>query len=616
MLAYRRISYSIFILMMLALFSLTPWKVAASVPNLSNGSVTDQYMVGVKPDTSETSKNLNNASKDKGKGKAPAEGYDVISDRQKKDARDFNDNATVQEIDKSGEGVSCADLGMVPDDETKGLHNYNILLNEVRKGKKINVNGTYYLQSPYRADSIDNEVDAGLFLIGISPDKSKFILMGGSFFNVKGVVLIEGITIECPISYSLSYLIRMTAPFVNEITIRNNYVTGNIRLIDSNVPLNFEFASSACYIEELTIEDNEFHDVYNSSGSRVIIRVEDTPVKSSHILNNKVTNFSYVFYNNAITNGHPSGNYLISSNNAVIENNEVVCTDDYDPLIRNGGFMSECYYCFAIIEGFKVECKNNTFEGFHVSDAPDTVVYDNYFSVTKLLYENNTWKNIVNFTPGIQYVDIMKSKSATRVAGEKTERTYRGNTYIVEPGYADRFGKDRFLLRKEINTYQTDIDRIIIEDNYYDMYILSFRGPRFKELYKFNGNTVLTDTSERSVTWQAFVYIQEMKDESGIFIPRNLIFTNNTITCESKPFGQAIGTGIHGFYLIYNNAGSGDKTMVDFSNNDIDVPGLGFVLSNKRPYSDIASFANVKNNIINGTELQSDLAKLPSNEVW
>jgi hypothetical protein len=451
-------------------------------------------------------------------------------------------------------------------------------------------------------------------LSGDSPATSKLILKGNSFFKINGKALVENIFIECQTNNS-SYLIWMSPPFVNDITIRNNYITGNIKLVYSEVPFDLNFNTNPCSIEKLIIEGNEFYDVYTRSGTRAIIRVIDTPVKEVYIKNNKVTNFSYVFYYNGITNGHPFEQYLKENNNAVIENNVIVCTDDYDAYVKSGN-VHATYYCFALIEGFSVECRDNVFEGFHVSDATDTVVYDNYFSVTKLLYENNKWKNNVNFTSGVKYVDIMKSKTATKIKGEKTERIYRGNTYIVEPDYADRFGKDRFLLRKEINTYISDIDKIIIEDNYFDMYILSFDygGRMFNELYRFSGNTVLTDTFEQSINVNAFAYIVvARKDDSGNNIPRDLIFTNNTIKCDNKPFGQGIGE--YGFYLVYDSTDSEDKTTVDFSNNNIDVPGLEFIRAKNRSYSDAIAAVNFKNNIITGIETKSDLAILPSNQI-
>jgi hypothetical protein len=391
----------------------------------------------------------------------------------------------------------------------------------------------------------------------------------------------------------------MDAPFINNITIRNNYITGNIRLITSSTGDNYNFNSNKCYIENLVIDNNEFYDLYSSSSTKIIIYTGDTPVKSCYITNNKVTNFSYIFYHNGITNGHAYADYLYKNNNAVIKNNIVKCTDDYNAVARNNGTI-HAYYTFSLIEGNSVECSNNTFEGFHVSDAPNTVVYDNYLSVIKLLYENNTWKNIVNFTAGIADVDIMKSKTAYD-CGIKRERIYRGNTYIIEPGYADRFGEDRYLLRKEINSLTSEVDDIIVEDNYFDVYILSFRywGLKFYEdLYKFSGNTILMDTVEHDGVNQAMVYVGDMKDSSGNPIPRNAIFTNNKIICDTKPFGSGVGT--EKFSLINNASTSSDKTTVDFSGNEIRYPDYTMNLSNITSQVKNGTIVNFNNNIING----------------
>lgn len=67
------------------------------------------------------------------------------------------------------EGVPCNILGMIPNDASKGSYNYNILIVEAKKGTKININGTYYLNSPYYECVPENEVIAGLNLVGESP---------------------------------------------------------------------------------------------------------------------------------------------------------------------------------------------------------------------------------------------------------------------------------------------------------------------------------------------------------------------------------------------------------------------------------------------------------------
>jgi hypothetical protein len=189
----------------------------------------------------------------------------------------------------------------------------------------------------------------------------------------------------------------------------------------------------------------------------------------------------------------------------------------------------------------------------------------------------------------------MKSKSAYD-CGIKRERIYRGNTYIIEPSYADRFGKDRFLLRKEINSLTSEVDDIIIEDNYFDMYILSFRywGLKFYEdLYKFSGNTILMDTVEHSKIYQSMVYVG---DNSAI--PRQAIFTNNKIICDTKSFG--VGVGTVAFHLINNTTTSADKTVVTFSGNEISYPDYVYSASKITSQIKNGTIINFNNNIING----------------
>jgi hypothetical protein len=132
------------------------------------------------------------------------------------------------------------------------------------------------------------------------------------------------------------------------------------------------------------------------------------------------------------------------------------------------------------------------------------------------------------------------------------------------------------------------------------MYILSFTryGEIFKELYKFNRNTILTDTIEHSINTQNLAYVGDVKGSAGNHISRKLIFTNNNITCDTPAFGAGIGD--KGFNLIYSAAANGDKTVVDFSNNRITIPDYKFSMDKIISASNSSTIVNYSNNIING----------------
>ncbi|MEM4995040.1 hypothetical protein WKH56_20960 [Priestia sp. SB1] len=484
----------------------------------------------------------------------------------------------IESLADSQAGVPCKSLGLISNDASKALSNYTLLLSAVKQGLKILVDDTYYIQSPYTVADTNNEINTDISIVGNNKTKSKFISLGGRFFNAKGNVTTENISLECTSATSLTYFISLVAPYRVKIDFKNNYVAGNVRVIDSSIPVNYDFVANDCGISKLSIENNEFYDVYNNSGARNIFKLNDTPITLSYLRNNKVTNFSYIFYNNSITNGNTSTNYIYSNcKKTYIEGNKVVNDDSYDPTVKNGGFQG-AYFCFSLMESYSCECRNNIFEGFHIFDAPNTVVYDNYFSVTELIYENNTWKNIVNFTADIQYVDIMKSKMGSST--DALMRIYRKNSYIVEYAYADRFGKDRFMLRKQIDTYQEWMDKVIIEDNYFDLYTLSFNRFRYVKEYIFNKNTVRTYTLENSKNTQGLVGIVEYKDANGNLVPRQFIFSNNTIVTQNAPVGGAVGT--LEYSLIRNYSGNGDKVTVIFENNYIKTYELKYILSDER----------------------------------
>lgn len=471
--------------------------------------------------------------------------------------------------------TTCSLLGMVPESEKDSELNYNILLGAIKSGINVIVDNTYYIKSVNGDFNANNEVN-NICITGDGKSNSRLIGLGGKFFNAKGNVLIENLNLDCSSSPNINFFIYLDTPEGNDIIIRNSYISGNIRVLSTNIPQEFDFQSKPSHINNLKIINNEFFDVYNSSGSMTIFKCTDTPITNTYIENNIVTNFSYVFFDNSITNGSPNEDYIYeNTKNTYIKNNRVTNLDDYDPKKKNSN--PSTYFCFTLLESIKCECIGNSFEGFKIIDAPNTVVYDNYFSVSELIYESNTWKNIVNFTPNIDYLDIMKSKNGS--TKHAINRFYRKNKYIVEKEYADKFQQDRNLLIKRIDTYEAYVDNVIIEDNFFDMYILN--SNRYKKIknYFFNKNTIKTYTMDYERDTQSFIGIVDIPDYNE---QRQLLFTNNIVICKNAPQkGSKVNS------LITNYTGSNNNVSVVFENNYIEMHDLFYVMNDERSSSDI-----------------------------
>ena len=73
----------------------------------------------------------------------------VINGDNNTNKDNINENNIVDDIDIFEEailnGVKCSDLGMIPNDNTKGAHNRNILIDALKNGTAILVDDMYYL---------------------------------------------------------------------------------------------------------------------------------------------------------------------------------------------------------------------------------------------------------------------------------------------------------------------------------------------------------------------------------------------------------------------------------------------------------------------------------------
>ena len=206
-------------------------------------------------------------------------------------------------------------------------------------------------------------------------------------------------------------------------------------------------------------------------------------------------------------------------------------------------------------------------------------------------YEGSTKKAYASFNPApdatttyqidIQYIDMMKAKTGYSKDNEKPERYYRRNTFRVEASYADAFGEDRDLLAKYLHGWENYMDKIYMEDNVFDLYILYWNFPdgarRIKE-FVFTGNEVTAVFGTNRRYNQAFCYIGETLDEEESKVTgKSIVFEDNEITQQTIPST----TRENSFYLFCIDDTEDTDMTIEFNRNTLDLKELTQVLGSR-----------------------------------
>jgi hypothetical protein len=495
-------------------------------------------------------------------------------------------------------GITASSLGCLPGSgitDAQKRNNYEYLMAAAAAGNIIQIDGDYTLYWTALASMEATRIifvgtDPSLHKIRVVNKVTWFDIIGTE--SAPGLVHLEKIGIHGE-GVSASILITAHTDAVFSFTQNDCYITGTIRILSATaISDTLNVTTNPTYIKKFIVENNTFSDVNDITGSRSVFYLQNLQIQSGYIRNNTVKNFSYsflwLFCKSFIQLQHRA---LGRWSTVYIEDNIVYCADGYDAQTIHGGYNAQ-YYFFAGSDDFRIVCKRNVFGGWHVHHTVDTSttlctsVYDNYFSVNQLVYEDNTVKNIVNFTTlaeGLQNYNFPKGKNRTTDATVDSFREYRRNAFIVEASYADRFGEDRYLLRKSWNIYSADFNWIVAEHNFFDGYIYNFDDSDWVlEEYTFHGNTVIMQTMDQS-TFEYETFDPFVPDEPRLrsLVPikdnhtgRVINFTDNIIISKSAAFGGAIGAGAH--YFVTSTVSGADTSVITVTGNTIKMYGLTY----------------------------------------
>jgi hypothetical protein len=333
------------------------------------------------------------------------------------------------------------------DTEAVAADNYSRLLKAAQTGRKILIDATYYLWTNHVTSNITSNTVNKLHFFARSIQEGKLLLLGDdckAFFGLSGSAVLDNVYIGNATANYVQF-INQCAPFINDIEIKYCYITGNIRMLNTVFPeepywngTGHNYTTGPTYMKNIIIRDNTFYDIYNNSVvdpaiGRTIFNLTDVPVYNGVIDKNTVTNFSYIFYQNEVTTGCDFHEYLRGINRLSMNWNTVINADDYDALDKNDDAQVGQYHCFVQMVGYWATVTHNHFEGIHLVGGTDLELYDNYFNVTHLEYDDNVWKNCINFngTTGTAQGGASGAGSYITLAATETETDdYWNGAYV------------------------------------------------------------------------------------------------------------------------------------------------------------------------------------------
>ena len=431
------------------------------------------------------------------------------------------------------DGVKCSELGMIPNDNTKGGSNRTILIDALKNGTNILVDDKYYLAGLGASAPVNKDIvivgitdNAELSFNKSSMAQSNFIKVESSNFLMRKVKL-TSMKNEPVYAFMPSGAHKMKS-----FVIEKCYFEGPIRLISWSFGGNFPDPD----LVDFGIERFKFTDNTCRNNNKMLLVLNDVIIKHAQVLRNDIKNFSQIFY----TNGVSPGNSMMRKYSPKMEllevKDNIVINDDSWSGLELGADYIETYHCFIFYEGNRCEYMNNHIEGLHMFERPTkyTLVYDSYLSCINLVYENNFWKNNIGFDTDENVLkgrQLMKSKGAAHVddSYKNIKRVYRNNEYIIEESYATRFSRNPDELWVTIIEFDADVESVIVENNKIDVYCIRLNsGDTKTHNFTFSKNDIHAVKTYNKKNNSVFSISVVTKDN----IPGNYIAKKNKIIID------------------------------------------------------------------------------------
>lgn len=382
-------------------------------------------------------------------------------------------------------GWNCSALGMVKDDVAEALSNYQILLNAVKAGKKVNVDGKYYI----KVDTTMDKTIPGINLTGM-PNQNPVLEITSSetLFIIQSAVdiITKDITFNPTTNVTLFDL--NSTGYIENFVFDNNICNGNFRCLNARGALSTDPNVVKCGFNKISISNNE---VVNSNTD--FAKVIDFVYEYGGLENNTIRNFQgSKFFDFYLENTNPfSGAIRQKRKKLLCKGNELI-NDDTCFLPDTTSFV---YYTFLLLEAFSCDYIDNHVEGLKANY--NVALYDAYLTVDELNRKGNKYKNNMCFSPA-------KGKNCELVkAKDGYIRYIEDNTFIIEKEFFTRVGKSPsyvYMFEAEV------LSDWHFKNNIFDIYELRLNDTSQKvKSFVFKNNNITGYILSETLLYASFI---------------------------------------------------------------------------------------------------------------
>ena len=192
------------------------------------------------------------------------------------------------------DGVTCSELGMIPNDNTKGASNRTILIDALKNGTNILVDDKYFLTGLGTATQIDQDIVIAGITDNAELSFTKTTLSGSSnFVRVASAnLLMQKIRFTTNKDEALFAFRLSDAHKMKKMIFENCYFEGPIRLVSWQYLSGFPNPDMVDYgIETFKFNNNKCKNI-----SKTLLELSNVAINHSQIINNEIRNFSHIFF--------------------------------------------------------------------------------------------------------------------------------------------------------------------------------------------------------------------------------------------------------------------------------------------------------------------------------